>query len=1679
MFYMKKEFRYLKVILLGLLCCVAVSDVYSQHLGAAYPAVIPVNYIRTWDAAAPEQDVNVLMARQVRDVVQRTQYVDGLGRVLQDVIKQGSLTTGSNPVDLVMPVEYDELSRMQYKYLPFTDSFSGGAFRNMPFTAQRDFYTTATNGQSPVAGQGETYFYGKINYEPSPLNRAAETYAPGNSWAGSENNPDPATRRGAQVHYGINTSSDAVHIWNVIDDPVVGQFGSYSGTVLYPEGALYKTIITDSHKKQTIEFTDKQGRIILRKLQLTASGDDGSGSGYTGWICTYYIYDIIGNLRCVIQPEGVKAVLPSWTISSTVLDGQCFRYEYDQRNRLIVKKTPGAASVWMVYDAKSRLVLSQDGNARALHKWLYSVYDDLNRVTATGLITDPSHYSDLSYHLNAAYSSNSYPNTALYTSEELSNSFYDNYNWLANYGNPLPAGYNTGFDNYLQAASNQAWPYPQHNAFSSLTNGLLTGTRTKILGTANFLYAISIYNDKGQVIQVKTTNISGGIDIVTTQYTWNGKPLVMVQQQEKSGINAQTTVVVSQLTYDDLGRVAQTQKRVANTMVNSNVMTPYTTTAVNEYNCLGQLRMKKLAPEYNGNAGLETQKFDYNIRGWMLGMNRDYAKDANNNNYFGFDLGYDRSSNGIMGNQSYTKPQYNGNIEGMVWKSRGDGEKRKYDFVYDAANRLMKADFTQFSGSGFNQMANVNYDVKIGDGSFLSDGVTLDCTKAYDDNGNILLLQQWGLKINTSERIDNLRYTYEAGSNRLKSVTDFDNAVSTLGDFRTDASHPQLGAKNALTPTSTPSAFYAITDYAYNDNGNLAIDNNKSMTGITYNCLNLPSVINTPKGTITYTYDASGVKLKKEVVEHLTVSGTSKIITTINSYISGFMYESRKIASYPSGGGEVIDPASYTDVLKFFAQEEGRVRLSPAMGNAAAAFRYDYKIKDHLGNVRMVLTDEVRQDKYPVASLETSKLSIENTFYDIQSGNVADKVDAVGITDYNNDNGIGNNPPDATFSAANSAKLYRLNSNSAKSGLGITLKVMAGDRIDVFGKSYYFTNATGTVNSTLPVLDLLTSFLSAPSALTTTAGHGVVVPSTINTTGGVAGINSMMTEQGNQSNQAVNKPRSFINVLFFDEEFKTYPGAYKVSMVGDNSVIKDHNPELNNLVAAKNGYVYVYCSNETPVDVFFDNIQVVHSRGPVLEESHFYPFGLRMEGISSRAAGELENRFHFNNHEDQENEFSDGSGMATIDFDARMYDAQTARFWQQDPMTEYMRRWSPYSFGFDNPVNFADYTGMIPVDTTKNADPHPVGMTVNMDLTDPTGHTLEHVYVSTTKKTKADDGGWGWGKLWDGVVTIAENTPFLGSAIQIGEGIYNGDWKQVTMGVVMLGVDVFTAGEGGEALRIAEAGGETLLEDGIKVYAKDEVEEVAVKEAEEVVAEDAMKIGESCGCFLPGTLILTDSGYKRIEQVKVGDLVWSFDNAKSKYLKKQVIKLYTHVRDTVYQIHIGEEVISATGDHPFFIAGRWLNVDNLHVGDSVSTYRGTKVAITEINIVYKKTIVYNFEVADFHNYYVSRKNILVHNCGGTLNTKEGGKFTEPTLPDKTIVNENGVKVEHYTKSGDHGPPHAHVKGGGPSTKIGQNGKPLRGSSELSARQQQVINNNKATIRSAIKKIGRYNSYNNL
>lgn len=82
-----------------------------------------------------------------------------------------------------------------------------------------------------------------------------------------------------------------------------------------------------------------------------------------------------------------------------------------------------------------------------------------------------------------------------------------------------------------------------------------------------------------------------------------------------------------------------------------------------------------------------------------------------------------------------------------------------------------------------------------------------------------------------------------------------------------------------------------------------------------------------------------------------------------------------------------------------------------------------------------------------------------------------------------------------------------------------------------------------------------------------------------------------------------------------------------------------------------------------------------------------------MSGISSKAAGSLANKHLYSGKELQSSEFSDGSGLEAYDFGARMYDAQTGRWYSCDPMSNKYFNLSPYSYGANNPISNIDIKG--------------------------------------------------------------------------------------------------------------------------------------------------------------------------------------------------------------------------------------------------------------------------------------------------------------------------------------------------------------------------------------------------
>ncbi|MBK7883705.1 MAG: hypothetical protein IPJ81_07815 [Chitinophagaceae bacterium] len=350
------------------------------------------------------------------------------------------------------------------------------------------------------------------------------------------------------------------------------------------------------------------------------------------------------------------------------------------------------------------------------------------------------------------------------------------------------------------------------------------------------------------------------------------------------------------------------------------------------------------------------------------------------------------------------------------------------------------------------------------------------------------------------------------------------------------------------------------------------------------------------------------------------------------------------------------------DTLQQVVHEEGRIRSTT--NGQLTTFFYDYFIKDHLGNTRMVLTEEQQTDQYPLASMELAQNVTESSFY-----SKIPETRTIKPAGY---------PADATTNP--NAYAAKVRGDGNKIGPGITLKVMAGDKFSIKVNSWYKTNGAQPQAATNPLNDLLTALTNGVGNLPGAKSSPLQLQqSAVFTPGATSFLN-------NQPAQGV-KPKAYLNWVLFDEQFNFVQSSSGSELVGADNVFTSH--IKSNLPVNKNGYLYIYVSNATPnIDVFFDNLQVTHVRGALLEESHYYPFGLQMAGISSKSAGKLQNKLKYNGIEE------------TKELDLNQYDAfyrtldpQIGRWWQIDPKIEDMETWSPYVSNFNNPITFKDYLG--------------------------------------------------------------------------------------------------------------------------------------------------------------------------------------------------------------------------------------------------------------------------------------------------------------------------------------------------------------------------------------------------
>jgi len=134
-------------------------------------------------------------------------------------------------------------------------------------------------------------------------------------------------------------------------------------------------------------------------------------------------------------------------------------------------------------------------------------------------------------------------------------------------------------------------------------------------------------------------------------------------------------------------------------------------------------------------------------------------------------------------------------------------------------------------------------------------------------------------------------------------------------------------------------------------------------------------------------------------------------------------------------------------------------------------------------------------------------------------------------------------------------------------------------------------------------------------------------------------------------------------------------------------------------------------------------------------------------------------------------------------------------------------------------------------------------------------------------------------------------------------------------------------------------------------------------------------------CFDGDTPVATETGFRRIDEIRAGDRVWSYNVETGERALKAVKEVLVRENDELLHIETSRGVVDATTSHPFYVVGKgWVAAGDLAVGDGIQAISGDAGIVTGLKLekLDKPIPVYNLDVEDFHSYFVA-DGVLVHN----------------------------------------------------------------------------------------------------
>lgn len=151
-------------------------------------------------------------------------------------------------------------------------------------------------------------------------------------------------------------------------------------------------------------------------------------------------------------------------------------------------------------------------------------------------------------------------------------------------------------------------------------------------------------------------------------------------------------------------------------------------------------------------------------------------------------------------------------------------------------------------------------------------------------------------------------------------------------------------------------------------------------------------------------------------------------------------------------------------------------------------------------------------------------------------------------------------------------------------------------------------------------------------------------------------------------------------------------------------------------------------------------------------------------------------------------------------------------------------------------------------------------------------------------------------------------------------------------------------------------------------------------------------------CFLAGTPVTTKSGIQPIETVKIGDFVLAQDVDTGELKFKPVTATTFGPVTMMYKLQAEGTTVYPTAGHPFWVIDEgWKMAKDIKPGDRLFTLSGPIVvnAVAE----WGQSTTHNLVVADFNNYFVSDRRVLVHD----ITIRRPTTHSEPGVPAAVVA----------------------------------------------------------------------------